>query len=87
MIKGVNRQVVEVRETGCDYFERIIFFIKPEYACVSEGKIRERASLIAGAAPMPPSTKIKSSPMTKILTVALSALCGVAAGLAISLLM
>ena len=23
MIKGVNRQVVEVRETGCDYFEKI----------------------------------------------------------------
>ena len=48
MIKGVNRQVVEVRETGCDYFERIIFFVKPEYASLSEGKIRERASLIAG---------------------------------------
>ena len=86
MIKGVNRQVVEVRETGCDYFERIIFFIKPEYACVSEGKIRERASLIAGSAPMPPSTKIKSSALTKFLTIALSTLCGVAAGLAISLL-
>ena len=48
MIKGVNRQVVEVQETDCDYFERILFFVKPEYASLSEGKIRERASLIAG---------------------------------------
>ena len=30
MIKGVNRQVVEVQETDCDYFEKIMFFVKPE---------------------------------------------------------
>ena len=37
MIKGVNRQVVEVNETQCEYFEKIMFFVKPEYAAVSEG--------------------------------------------------
>ena len=47
MIKGVNRQVVEVQETDCDYFEKIMFFVKPEYASLSEGKIRERAGMIA----------------------------------------
>ncbi len=57
MIKGVNRQVVEVRETDCAYFERILFFVKPEYACVSEGKIRERASLIANRTEAAPPTK------------------------------
>ncbi len=86
MIKGVNRQVVEVRETGCDYFERIIFFVSPEYATLSEGKIRERASIIAGATPAPPPTKIKNSRITQVLKIALSVLCGVAAGLAISML-
>ena len=59
MIKGVNHQVVEVSETDCDYFERILFFIKPECASVSEGKIRERASLIANKGQKPPSSKIK----------------------------
>ena len=87
MIKGVNRQVVEVRETGCDYFERIIFFVKPEYASLSEGKIRERASLIAGGAPLPPPTKTKSNRLTGILKVLLGTLCGLAAGLAISFLL
>ncbi len=81
MIKGVNRQVVEVRETGCDYFERIIFFVRPEYAGISEGKIRERASLIAGATPVPPPTKIKASPLTQILKMTLSLLCGAALGI------
>ena len=59
MIKGVNRQVVEVQETDCDYFERILFFVKPEYASLSEGKIRERASQIAGKAGAAPPTKLR----------------------------
>ena len=87
MIKGVNRQVVEVRETGCDYFERIIFFVRPEYAGISEGKIRERASLIAGTAPVPPLTKVKTSRLSEVLKITLSLLCGAAAGLAAALLM
>lgn len=86
MIKGVNRQVVEVRETGCDYFEKIIFFVKPEYAALSEGKIRERASLIAGDTPLPPPTKTKDRRLTEILKILLSTLCGLAAGLAIAYL-
>lgn len=84
MIKGVNRQVVEVRETGCDYFERIIFFVKPEYAALSEGKIRERASLIAGETPLPPPTKAPDKSMTQVLKILLGTLCGLAAGLAIA---
>ena len=87
MIKGVNRQVVEVRETDCDYFERIIFFIKPEYASLSEGKIRERASLIAGATTLPPPTKTKDNRLTDILKIILSTLSGLAVGLAVSLLL
>lgn len=87
MIKGVNRQVVEVRETGCDYFERIIFFVKPEYAALSEGKIRERASLIAGGTPLPPPTKTKDNRLTDILKILLGTLCGLAAGIAIAFLL
>ena len=59
MIKGINRQVVEVRETDSEYFERILFFVKPEYAAISDEKIRERASLVANKGQKPPSSKIK----------------------------
>ena len=41
MIKGVNRQVIEISETDCEYFERVMFFVKPEFVNVSEGKLRE----------------------------------------------
>ena len=57
MIKGVNRQVVEITQTDCEYFERILFLVKPEFATVSEGKLRERASMMSTAG-KPPATRI-----------------------------
>lgn len=84
MIKGVNRQVVEVNETDCDYFERILFFVKPEYASISEGKIRERAGIIAGRTDKAPPTKTKGDRTTAVLKIVLSVLGGLVAGLIIS---
>lgn len=80
MIKGINRQVVEVRETGSDYFERILFFVKPEYASVSEGKIRERAGLIAGKGEKPPVTRKKSEKYRQLAFLAVAAVAGFIAG-------
>ncbi len=80
MIKGVNRQVVEVRETDSEYFERILFFIKPECASVSEGKIRERASLIANKGQKPPLTRVKSEKYTEKLKPVVFLLVGVVIG-------
>ena len=84
MIKGVNHQVVEVSETECDYFERILFFVKPEYASVSEDKIRERAGIIAGSTDKAPPTKIRRNRLTEILKFSLVALAGLLAGLVVS---
>ncbi len=58
MLRGVNRQVIEISETDCEYFERVMFFVKPECVSVSEGKLRERANAIAGKADKPPMTKL-----------------------------
>lgn len=86
MIKGVNHQVVEVSETDCDYFERILFFVKPEYAYVSEGKIRERAGIIAGSTDKAPPTKLRKSRLTEVLKFSLVALAGLLTGLVVSYL-
>ncbi|MBQ7596251.1 MAG: hypothetical protein IJU45_06270 [Clostridia bacterium] len=59
MIKGVNHQIVEITRPECKYFERVIFFVKPEFSSVSEGTLRERAGKIAGEAGCPPPTKIR----------------------------
>lgn len=43
MVKGINRQVLEIRETGSPYFERAFFFVNPEFAFTDEKKLRKEA--------------------------------------------
>lgn len=57
MIKGVNRQVVEVADTGSDYFEKALFFVNPKYYGLTDGKLRERAQTLMSAAGAPPRPK------------------------------
>ncbi len=57
MIKGVNRQVVEVNDVGNEFFEKAILFVKPEYYGLGEGKLHERAQAIIKRAGNPPVTK------------------------------
>ncbi len=57
MIKGVNHQVVEVNKPACEYFEKVLFFVKPEYASVSNIKINEKANSIAVNTGSPPRTR------------------------------
>ncbi len=66
MIKGVNKQVLEIMETQNGFFEKAIFFVKPEYSGMSEGKLRESAKKEFENAGKPPLTK--SSRREKIKT-------------------
>ena len=86
MIKGINRQVVEVKETGNDCFEKILFFVKPEYAGMSEGKIRERAGLVTKTATLPPPTKTPKGRLNEYLKAGALVLAGLLIGLAVGLL-
>lgn len=85
MIKGVNRQVVEVAETGSDYFERALFFVNPKFYGLSDGKLREKAQTLMSAAGAPPKSK-KVSKKSKLKT-ALEVIASAAAGSAVTLLM
>lgn len=76
MIKGVNRQVVEITQTDCEYFERILFLVKPEYSTVSEGKLRERASQMSSAG-KPPATRVRRRVRT-VLSMTAAAFAGAA---------
>ncbi len=76
MIKGVNRQVIEISETDCEYFERVMFFVKPECVNVSEGKLRERANIIAGKNDRPPVTKIVRNRIWTVASLALATIAG-----------
>lgn len=60
-----------------------MFFIKPEYASVSEGKIRERAGMIADSSTLPPPTKLRRNRYFEVIKLVFSALCGAAAAVVI----
>ncbi|MDR2525941.1 MAG: hypothetical protein LBC83_07175 [Oscillospiraceae bacterium] len=66
MIKGVNHRVIEVLESDCEYFERAIFFVKPEYSALSEGTLRDRAKAVARSSSAPPPSQILRSRFSAI---------------------
>ena len=43
MIKGVNRYVLEIPRPDSAYFEKAIFFVRPEHSSDSESKLRSSA--------------------------------------------
>ena len=48
MVKGVNRTVIEINDTGNKYFSRVVFFINPEYSFMPSGKLENRAKEYLG---------------------------------------
>ena len=43
MIKGVSKQILEVTNTDNPYFEKIIFFVKPEHQSTDRKKLQKEA--------------------------------------------
>lgn len=64
MIKGVNRQVIEITETGSEYFEKMFLVVKPQYSSMNLKKLKKKAGNItygiSDSPPVPPSLKKKS---------------------------
>ena len=59
MLKGVNRQVVEITQPDSAYFEKVIFFVKPGFSEISEQKLRKSADEMIRNATTPPHEKIE----------------------------
>ncbi len=59
MIKGVNKQVLEINEPQNGFFEKAIFFVKPEYSGMGEGRLRESARREIEKAGKPPMRNYK----------------------------
>ncbi len=75
MIKGVNRQIVEVNQTECDYFERIIFIVRPEYKSACSSVLKSEADKLSKDAinsmeALPKAKKSRVLPIIKLLSAA-----------------
>ena len=46
MVKGVNKSIIEISETGSKYFSRVILFVSPEYVQKSSKKLTSEAQEI-----------------------------------------
>ena len=57
MIKGINKQILEVTNTESPYFEKIIFFVRPSSQNMSEKKLKAEAEKISTEIKKPPKAK------------------------------
>ncbi len=84
MIKGVNKQVLEISETQNGFFEKAIFFVKPEYSGMGEGRLKESARKEIESAGKPPvrSYKYKKERLKNAVKITAVFVLGVILGLA-----
>lgn len=43
MVKGVNKTVIEVNNTGSKIFEKIVFYVTPQYGSLSPERLQRAA--------------------------------------------
>ena len=43
MVKGVNKTIIEINDTGSKYFDKILFFVNPDKADTPQKKLESRA--------------------------------------------
>ena len=84
MIKGINKQILEVTNTESPYFEKIIFFVRSSSPTSDENKLREEAEKIAQKIKKPPREK-KS--FKRIFKFGFYMLLGVGAGWALNFIL
>lgn len=57
MIKGVNKQILEVTNTESPYFEKIIFFVRPTSPTMDDKRLHAEAIKLSKTTQKPPRQK------------------------------
>lgn len=84
MLKGTNKQILEVTNTNSPYFEKIIFFVRPEGQSISEAQLKMEAESISQKMRKPPKQKKTAKQILQ--SVAYSFL-GIGAGIALTFIL
>lgn len=79
MIRGINRQIIDVQETGSSYYERAYFVVKPEFASAQQQLLEKEARKILKSIDAP--SQIKRFHCRLAWTVRLLASAGAGAGI------
>ncbi|MBQ9461744.1 MAG: hypothetical protein IJU51_07525 [Clostridia bacterium] len=84
MLKGINHSVIEVNDTGNEYYERAILMIRPEYASAQRSVLeREAKKMLRG---MDAPSAVKMPAPKKIAAYVLLVSLGAVLGFVISML-
>ncbi len=54
MLRGVNKQIIEVKDTGNRYFERALLFVRPEFTQMRQGQLEQEADRYLTTVGRPP---------------------------------
>lgn len=46
MVKGVNKTVIEINDTGSNIFEKVILFVTPKYSNLSSKRLKIEAKRV-----------------------------------------
>lgn len=76
MIKGINRSIIEVIDTGSVYYERALLVIRPEYASVQRELLEQEAKKLLENMGEPSSLKRSKRRLKNIAAFCIAAALG-----------
>lgn len=87
MVKGVNKTIIEINDTGNKYFDRVLFFVNPDYAGTPQSKLQNRAfDYIETNADVPRCTAVRTRVSHRRRNILIAASAVIIAAVAIILL-
>lgn len=66
MMKGVSKQILEVTNTENPYFEKIVFYVKPEHQSSDRSRLQREAQQIAATTQKPPRLRVNKKQVLKM---------------------
>ncbi len=83
MVKGVSKTIIEVNNTGSKLFEKIVFYVTPEYGNLSAKQLKKAASSFSFNYNIPVSKpslrrKYKKKLLLKLSLISVSLIAGLA---------
>ncbi len=76
MIKGVNRQIIEITETGSVYYERALLVVRPEYASAQRAVLEREAKRLLKSMKAPSCIKKRRAIVARALRTGAAAAIG-----------
>lgn len=65
MVKGVNKTVIEVNDTGSKMFEKIVFYVSPQYGNISAKRLKKAAGDLARELDVAPQRPLRARVIRK----------------------